>query len=892
MSKYPPTNFLKYIGTPFECHVLPIIPAGADISADSSLTAEHLGKIPGQWSQRQKAWYGFRGWQRIKITKHHLEKFQGWQAPDKCDTAIALALRLGELVAVDIDINKLEIADEVEARVRQLWGDPLCVRRREGSARRVMLYLHKPRTMPITFARVAFTCPQTGTEVNAVEIFGLGRQVVIEGPHAKGAMHYWLDGKGLTDLTHDELRAAVQLTTQHNIDLVSDLGSWIKENDWDAHTRGGGGAGGGWREAGLEAEEIMSPASSHRIDDKEELERLARAMRAIDLDDIRIDYDKFVALNRALCAVTGCDIGFLTDVVWPWVCTQQVARGAGPRTEDRGIDWLEEKWRGFNDSAIGAEYVYACAAAFGFKEGGELSNDTIASLYGAPADSAAGAGPDSDAGGAGASSPPLPSSTTSGPLPPRHSDVDLLKSFIERYEQNFRMIPEFGGVAGWQTLQNGLWVPAYPEFARAVLEHCSAVGDYHRRNSGKPGAGIDMAMKHGSTHARIERMLAKSPELVTPLSMFDSEPKFINTPGCAVDAWTLEPIEHNNSHLFRMCTLVTPDFGLFGPPEWWLSLIRRFGEGRDYDIEPILQRYFGYMFTGYVDWQLAMLIPGEANSGKTLIVKIIEAIAHLYALLKPPEFFVLRRNPDERFALDDIAGKRLLLSTETKDNSTWNETRLIEIIDGNNLSVEFKGGAKQPIPSKAKILISGNHEPRYASGDRIGGLQRRFMQLDIDKRYVLAEEDKDDTLLRRIIEKEGPQIMWWLIQGAHLALTEGRARFVQMAQPLLDAAREAYEESNPRRLWIEDRQIVEGDPNKDYLLLKSEHMDYQQFRQTDERGFVEGRSVFKKAMTSMFGWKWEKVSRGEPDKTKHGAMAVYGWKRAQAPITSEGLYAR
>lgn len=44
---HPNTDFLKYIGTPFEHFILPITPAGATLSTESVLTAEHLGKIPG-----------------------------------------------------------------------------------------------------------------------------------------------------------------------------------------------------------------------------------------------------------------------------------------------------------------------------------------------------------------------------------------------------------------------------------------------------------------------------------------------------------------------------------------------------------------------------------------------------------------------------------------------------------------------------------------------------------------------------------------------------------------------------------------------------------------------------------------------------------------------------
>lgn len=81
-------------------------------------------------------------------------------------------MRLGAVVAIDIDINDPERANEAEALAMMMLGSPLRVRRRKGSARRVLLYLHKPRTMPITKARVGWTVG--GGEVEAVETLGDG----------------------------------------------------------------------------------------------------------------------------------------------------------------------------------------------------------------------------------------------------------------------------------------------------------------------------------------------------------------------------------------------------------------------------------------------------------------------------------------------------------------------------------------------------------------------------------------------------------------------------------------------------------------------------------------------------------------------------------------------
>ena len=62
-----PTDFLKYIGTPFEKYVLPIIPPGAALTEKSVVRQDQLGKIPGKWMGMHggaNLWRGFEGWSK------------------------------------------------------------------------------------------------------------------------------------------------------------------------------------------------------------------------------------------------------------------------------------------------------------------------------------------------------------------------------------------------------------------------------------------------------------------------------------------------------------------------------------------------------------------------------------------------------------------------------------------------------------------------------------------------------------------------------------------------------------------------------------------------------------------------------------------------------------
>jgi hypothetical protein len=161
MTDHPKTDFIQCIGTPFERFILPIIPAGAKLRPDSKLTPDHLGKIPGKFYPGPKEWSGFYKWSANDAKPDHLRKWHGWQDDDQAATAIALALQCGVFLAVDIDENDEAIADEIQNVVIAYLGEPGAIRRRVGSARRVLFYYRNERTAPISKAVVAYRITAT-----------------------------------------------------------------------------------------------------------------------------------------------------------------------------------------------------------------------------------------------------------------------------------------------------------------------------------------------------------------------------------------------------------------------------------------------------------------------------------------------------------------------------------------------------------------------------------------------------------------------------------------------------------------------------------------------------------------------------------------------------------
>lgn len=881
MAKQPPSDFLKFIGTPFQRFILPIIPAGAKLSPESSLTPDQLGKIPGKWNPRDEAhwWVGFGRWQSHTATAYDLENWDWWQMPSDqmmdngklagphtYGAAIALGMRCGpeSIIAIDIDVTKKEIADWLEARARTILGEPLAVRERlANDARRQLIYRQKPRTMPITKKALAFTLPDEGGDKQLLEVLGEGQQTVIEGPHASGAMHYWRDGEGLAERSKEELEAAQCIDDGDILRLTMALAADVKERGGEVLVELRGGKP---RDPKKEFD-IDSQTSPHLLPpDKRDV--LTKAIHAIDINDDRLaSYDEWFKLYLAICASTGRDMEYFDEIVLPWLL------GYEKNTHEE----MEAKWRSFTTSSLGPRHVYSVAARFGCKEAQQELHDMdmAAKVFGDPEEEGAGPGgdiPDT-----------LPPQGT--PLPLGITDTALRDGFIDEHSAQFRFVPN-GDSVGWHVLKDGIWQRDVngAEFYEAVTTFLRKKAARYRLQP--KGAAIELNLLSESTQRQVASMLSRSPQLVTPASAFDTQPGLINTPGLVIDLGTMVGYPHSNNDLFLKSTVVSPDYWMLGQPEQWLKFLKRLAVDDPWLLEA-LQWWFGYSLTGYTDWELMLLICGASGSGKSLIVKVINHLAGTYSKIMTENFFTIpygARGGDGRFEMDDIAGLRLMFGDETQGGSTFNETRLSRLVSGVEERVEQKNvrGKAKVIP-RAKITIDGNHEPGVPTGNRTGGLRRRLLVHRVDKKLALPEAERNPGLFKLFTEVEGQQIMTWLLHGAHKALNGGLHQFLDLARPMVEAGQKyVSQDVNPHKqfeLNLADYDIVLGDPGKHYVRMKDFHAVYQTYRRSEDSHFRGEKLRMFKAGMEEIGWLW---GAGQPRRARsYEARASRGLRLAR-----------
>ena len=768
MSAQSPSDFLKYRGTVFQRFILPIIPAGAALDEDSSVSPENLGKIPGSWSRRRRRWYGFPGWTTHVTREVDLERWQAWQDPDQAGCDIAIGARLGAVIGGDCDTDSPEVVTLFEICMAIMWGEPVAIREREGSPRVMWFYLAQPKTMPITKMRIAFTLPETGDKVHLFEILGHGQQAVLEGPHAKGAMQRWRDGKGLVEAEKEKRDIQNPVTVETARELIAFMRDQVLRRGGTIVTEKAGG-----KRAGHDEQyEITSPLSPHRAKD---LNLLKRAIEAIDINHESLTtYDAWLPLYLAICAACGKNEEFYHDVVLPWLV------GLADNTPEK----MWDKWQSFKYSTLGARYVYGVAALFGFTEGTDEEAVDLCAASPLP--------PPGDEDGAGAVGGGMQSA--SGPLPARFSDLSLAENFIAQRGKEWRYIPE--KTWGWVHYQGGVWVGDATAFG-TIARFCGEEGAWYRTHGGKEGPKIDLHLRSASTHVNVERILRGSAGVVARLEDFDTEGWLLNTPGGIIDLRTLEMRPHNGELMLQQ-TKVTPDFTAACPR--WLEYLDFITEGDPAHIT-LLHRHGSSNFVGVRSDKFIFFMQGITNAGKSVYTKVIHGLAGEYTTLATAICFI-RQREKRTFEIAQFRGKRGIFSDELPDGATWDEVLMCTYVGGTGVRAEAKFRDFATFQPVGSLTILSNHEPKFVTSADLSGIRSRLGEM-LYERDITKVYGDDPSFAEKLIAAEGPAILAWFLRDVprgYKSLEAGRG--------FLDGA-QAPAMANAAEYWLRKNRYAE-----------------------------------------------------------------------------------
>ena len=252
---------------------------------------------------------------------------------------------------------------------------------------------------------------------------------------------------------------------------------------------------------------------------------------------------------------------------------------------------------------------------------------------------------------------------------------------------------------------------------------------------------------------------AKSLLTIKNADDFDRDPWLLNTPDGIVDLRTGEIGECRAEEMCTMCTLTTPDFG--SPRPIWDEFLDRV-TGGDKDFQRYLQEVAGMALVGKVYEEGLVIVYGPGGNGKSTLFSVWQQLMGDYAGTVRNEVLMGTRNGSEVAGQNLLRGKRLVITSELEESQVMQNSLLKRLTSRDKISANVKFHEPITFTPSHTLILHTNHLPRLRSVD--GGTVRRIAVAPFET--VIKSEERISDYAGLLVEKEGPQILAWMCEGA------------------------------------------------------------------------------------------------------------------------------
>lgn len=349
---------------------------------------------------------------------------------------------------------------------------------------------------------------------------------------------------------------------------------------------------------------------------------------------------------------------------------------------------------------------------------------------------------------------------------------------------------------------------------------------------------------------RIKAMLELAKhELAVDPAILDANPMELNTPKGIVDLPTGQIRPHDAQAHCTYMTAVGP--GTDGM-EMWLDFLNAITEG-DGSLMGFLQMVAGMALYGKVYEEKLVLAHGSGRNGKSTLFNSLGAVLGDYCGVIDIETITTSRDnkgPD----LIELRGKRLVLAGELEEGRRLSVSTVKKICSTDQITAAAKFRQPETFTPSHTLILHSNHLPRVGSND--AGTWRRLLPVEFKAR--IPEGTGVSNYGDVLVEKAGPAILAWMLQGAVNFATNG----FKLTIP--DTVAMAVEDYRQREDWLEnflsERCILEPDARAPagelyqiYRQWAEESGDYVR-RQIDFNTAMEQRGFSKIAPKNRKTW--------------------------------------
>ena len=269
-----------------------------------------------------------------------------------------------------------------------------------------------------------------------------------------------------------------------------------------------------------------------------------------------------------------------------------------------------------------------------------------------------------------------------------------------------------------------------------------------------------LALRSGGRISSVERLL-RSELPLRDVALLDPDPWALNTPGGIVDLRTLTVGPSNPE---AMCTHITGTVMAEGPCPMWHSFLKDATMG-DRDLEQYLQLVAGMSAVGEVYEEGLIMVYGPGGNGKSTMFGTLMKVLGDYATTIRSSVLMERRNGSEPYGLEAARGRRMVLMSELDEGARMSVSTMKTLTSRDKIQANPKFHEIFSFMPTHKLILHTNHLPRLGQLD--GGTKRRIAIVPF---RCPPKEGKAciPDLSQKLVEKEGPQILAWICEGAKL----------------------------------------------------------------------------------------------------------------------------
>jgi len=249
------------------------------------------------------------------------------------------------------------------------------------------------------------------------------------------------------------------------------------------------------------------------------------------------------------------------------------------------------------------------------------------------------------------------------------------------------------------------------------------------------------------------------PEIVVDVRQLDSHPMLLACRNGTVDLRTGELRPADPADLLTRG--VDIDHVPGARSDRWNDFLERIFGGQA-DLIEYVQRLLGYCLTGVVSEHVVAIFIGAGANGKSTLIGILQTVLGEHAISAPEGLVISRGHEPHPERLAFLRGRRLVVSSELEKDAALAEALVKMLSGGDVISAREMYGRRFNFAPTHKLLIVSNHRPKVRGTDH--ALWRRLRVVPFGA--VIPTSEQDPELRRKLLTKDGPSILAWLVGGA------------------------------------------------------------------------------------------------------------------------------